>query len=155
MNPFLEILDSLIESFSAILGRQRAVKPTRAEELERPADLPGSEPEPTAEDTEASPEGELPEEGEVATPGVDTAQEASQEPEILDESTQPEALEEDRPGDMPPGMEEPAGPTAEEPAEGEEPPQPRRMKSVCPAKNLRNHCLQPSRIPCRSRWSAK
>lgn len=130
MNPFLEILDSLIESFSAILGRQRAVKPTRAEELERPADLPGSEPEPAAEETDPSPEGELPEEGEAATPGVDTDQEAAQEPETLDESTQPEALEEDRPGDMPPGMEEPAEPAAEEPVEGEEPP-PTEEDEVC------------------------
>ena len=59
MNPFLEILDSLFESFSTILGRPRAVKPTHAEEQERPADLPGSEPAPPAAEApgEAQPEG--------------------------------------------------------------------------------------------------
>ncbi len=155
MNPFLEILDSLIESFSAILGRPRAVKPTRAEELERPADLPGSEPEPAAEETDASPEGELPEEGEVATPGVDTAQEAAQEPETW--MNQPNRKPWRKTGReiCRPGWKNLQNQPLRNQSKGKNPRQLRRMKSACPAKNLRNHCLQPSRIPCRSRWSAK
>ncbi len=68
MNPFLEILDSLIESFSAILGRPRAIKPTRAEEVERPADLPGSEPEPASEESGAASQEEQSEEVAEITP---------------------------------------------------------------------------------------
>ncbi len=122
MNPFLEILDSLIESFSAILGRPRAIKPTRAEEVERPADLPGSEPEPTSEESIAASQEEQPEGAAEENPEFDTTLEETVEAEEQEVTLVPEALEEDRPGDMPPGAEETPNLTTEEPVEGEEQP---------------------------------
>ena len=107
MNPFLEILDSLVESFSAILGRPRAVKPTRAEEQERPADLPGSEPEPPAE--------EEPCRGSDRRMPLKTP-----EPEITPEEDEaPAEVDDDRPADLPPAEEEQPAETAEEPLETE------------------------------------
>jgi hypothetical protein len=106
MNPFLEILDSLIESFSAILGRPRAAKPTRAEEQERPADLPGSEPEPP---TVEEPAEVQPVEAVEATEPEITAVEAETPAEVDDE----------RPVDLPPAEEEPPAETVEEPIEPE------------------------------------
>ena len=100
MNPFLEILDSLFESFSTILGRPRAVKPTHAEEQERPADLPGSEPAPPA----------------VEAPGEAQPEETIEAPVAEINPVEEEApvdVDDERPADLPPSEEEPPTETAE------------------------------------------
>lgn len=122
MNPLLEIVDALVESFSTILGRPRRPQSGRGEELERPVDLPGAQSQFTPEEeaaiesafstepsSETNPAPTLPAEAASSTesPAEIPASEPEEEPPVASPDETGE-IDPDRPGDMPPAEEEPA-----------------------------------------------
>jgi hypothetical protein len=121
MNPFLEILDSLLESFSAILGRPRGVKPTRAEEIERPAESPLEAAQTAPIEGENLDEEQLPAD-QTSEDSEETPPEAPETPETSAPEDTEEELDPDRPGDMPPSETE--VPAAEEQPQVEVEPEP-------------------------------
>jgi hypothetical protein len=112
MNPFVEILDSLIESFSTLLGKPRGVKPSQPEEIERPAEPPepqaegGSTPvEPAVEAGSPDPSVEDPWLNQLELEQSETVGDSST-PDFAQGDQDTGDLNLDRPEDTPPAAEE-------------------------------------------------